>query len=132
MAFFNEFPRTRNYDSDLGWLIKEYDSLSAAYKTLTDCCADVQSRLKAMETLYNQIITGNFPEEVKNAFYKWMRENALDIIGELATSVFFEISDTGYWVAYIPESWRDIIFNTTGLDITLPMQPNYGHLVLSY
>lgn len=132
MAFFNEFPHTRNYDSDLGWLLKEYDSLSTAYQTLTDCCANVQSRLTAMETLYNQITTGNFPEAVTNAFYKWMRENALDIIGDLATSVFFEITDTGYWVAYIPESWHDIIFNTTGLDITLDLQPNYGHLVLSY
>lgn len=131
MAFF-EFPHTRNYDSDLGWLIKEYDALSKAYETLTDCCADVQSRLKALETLYNQIMTGDFPDAVKNAFYTWMRENALDIIGDLATSVFFEISDTGYWVAYIPESWRDVIFNTTGLDINLAMQPNYGHLVLSY
>lgn len=131
MAFF-EFPHTRTYNSDLGWLIKEYDSLSAAYKTLTDCCSDVQSRLEALETLYNQITTGNFPEAVRNAFYKWMHDNALDIIGDLATSVFFEISDAGYWVAYIPESWRDIIFNTTGLDISLDLQPDYGHLVLSY
>lgn len=131
MAFF-EFPHTRSYDSDLGWLIRKYDDLSKAYDTLTDCCADVQSRLEALETLYTQITTGNFPEAVTDAFYRWMRENALDIIGDLATSVFFEISDAGYWIAYIPESWNDITFNTTGLDITLDLQPDYGHLVLSY
>lgn len=49
----------------------------------------------------------------------------------LATSIFVEISDAGYFIYYIPESWDDISFNTTGLDM-----PNdgydYGHLVLSY
>lgn len=131
MAFF-EFPHTRSYDSDLGWLIRKYDDLSKAYDTLMDCCQDVQTRLQALEDLYNMIMSGNFPESITQAFYRWMRENALDIIGELATSVFFEITDAGYWVAYIPESWHDIIFNTTGLDINLALQPDYGHLVLSY
>lgn len=131
MAFF-EFPHTRTYDSDLGWLLKEYKTLKAEYDVLTDCCEDVEDRLAALESLYNQIMSGNFPESIRNAFVSWMRENALDLIGELATSVFFGLSDTGYWMAYIPESWRDIVFNTTGLDITLDLEPEFGHLVLSY
>lgn len=49
----------------------------------------------------------------------------------LATMIFVEISDAGYFVYYIPESWDDITFNTTGLDITIP-DTDYGHLVLSY
>lgn len=50
----------------------------------------------------------------------------------LATMIFVALSDSGYIVYYIPESWEDITFNTTGLDIELPLQPEYGHLVLSY
>lgn len=50
----------------------------------------------------------------------------------IATMIFVEISDAGYIVYNIPESWEDITFNTTGLDITLDLQPEYGHLVLSY
>ena len=38
----------------------------------------------------------------------------------------------GYFVAYIPETWDDITFGTTGLDIEVPCEPEYGHLVLSY
>ena len=49
----------------------------------------------------------------------------------LATMIFVEISDAGYFVYYIPESWNDITFNTTGLDITIP-DTDYGRLVLSY
>lgn len=50
----------------------------------------------------------------------------------IATMIFIEITDAGYIVYNIPERWSDITFNTTGLDITLALQPEYGHLVLSY
>lgn len=131
MAFF-EFPHTRTYDSDLGWLIKDYHELKTEYDTLMDCCEDVQTRITALETLYNDIMDGDFPDSIKNAFQRWMRENALDLVGDLVHTVFFGLSDTGYFMAYIPESWNDIIFRTTGLDITLALQPDYGHLVLVY
>lgn len=49
----------------------------------------------------------------------------------IATMIFVEISDYGYFVYYIPESWDDITFNTTGLDITIDGY-DYGRLVLSY
>lgn len=50
----------------------------------------------------------------------------------LATMIFLEISDSGYIIYYIPEKWTDVTFNTTGLDISVPCQDEYGHLVLSY
>lgn len=50
----------------------------------------------------------------------------------LATMIFVEISDAGYIVYYIPSNWNSIQFNTTGLDIDVTEQPEYGHLVLSY
>ena len=50
----------------------------------------------------------------------------------ITAGVYFGITDTGYFVAYIPETWSDIKFNTTGLDIETPLEPVYGHLVLSY
>lgn len=49
----------------------------------------------------------------------------------LATMIFVEISNEGYFVYYIPESWDDITFNTTGLDVTIDNY-DYGRLVLSY
>lgn len=56
-----------------------------------------------------------------------------NIISEhLATMIFVEITNGGYIVYNIPDSWNDITFNTTGLDIELELMPEYGHLVLSY
>ena len=45
--------------------------------------------------------------------------------------IFVGLSDNGYIVFYVPESWKDIIFNTTGYDISIP-DMDYGHLVLSF
>lgn len=49
----------------------------------------------------------------------------------IATMIFLEISDSGYIVYYIPSNWKDIIFNTTQLDIDINGY-DYGRLVLSY
>lgn len=49
----------------------------------------------------------------------------------LATMIFVEISDSGYIVYYIPEQWKDIQFETTGLDVEIA-NTEYGRLVLSY
>lgn len=71
--------------------------------------------------------------EVQKIIDDFDTDFAEQIIKEyLATMIFVEISDGGYFIYYIPESWDDITFNTTGVDIELAMQPQYGHLVLSY
>ena len=57
----------------------------------------------------------------------------------IANMIYVYISNAGYIIYYIPESWNDIQFNTTGLDITNDQLSDdkhvanydYGHLVLS-
>ena len=49
----------------------------------------------------------------------------------IATMIFIEISDAGYIIYYIPESWSDIDFKTTGIDIEIE-GTDYGRLVLNY
>lgn len=68
---------------------------------------------------------------------EWINNFDTSFIEELikkyiATMILVEISNSGYIIYNIPESWKDITFNTTGLDIKLKIQPEYGHLVLSY
>lgn len=125
MAYFNEFPYTRNYDADLGWLIRKV-------KKLLDCCKTAEEQLDALNQFMENIENGNFPEAVVSAFKKWMNDNLLHIVGDLMKQVFFGLTTDGYFVAYIPESWDDIRFNTTEYDIFLPGFDQFGHLVLSY
>lgn len=52
------------------------------------------------------------------------------LISKAIKNVWFGLNQDGYFVAYIPESWRAIMFATTGYDTTVPTQLEYGHLVL--
>ena len=71
-------------------------------------------------------------EEVQDWINNFDTSFAESIIREyLATMIFVEISDAGYFLYFIPESWDDITFNTTGLDVTIA-NTDYGRLVLSY
>ena len=130
MGFF-EFPHTRTYDSDLGWLI-------GTVKKLVDCCESMttwkeehEAEYLQLKALYDAILAGNFPQSITDAFNKWMQENALSLVAEMIKLVFFGITDAGYFVAYIPDGWEDIIFNTTGYDI-FPAGLDFGHLTLSF
>ena len=133
MSFF-EFPHTRTYDSDLGWLIKTVKQLTELVDGLENWKTEHEEAYKQLKALYDAIISGNFPSSIVAAFEKWMQDNAINLVGELVKSVFFEITDDGHFVAYIPDSWNDITFNTTYYDIVLSAHPEYkyGHLVLSY
>lgn len=130
MSFF-EFPHTRTYDSDLGWLIKHVNSFDETIATLNAWIAENEPKLEDFEALYNMLMAGDLPSGVQEGINKWMSAHALDIVGELVKMVFFALTDDGYFVAYIPESWDDIIFNTTDLDIFIP-GVEYGRLVLSF
>ena len=129
MSFF-EFPHTRTYDTDLGWLIKDYKTLDELIAAIKSWITETQPTIDDLKALYEAIMSGNLPEGMKIGIKKWLEENALDLIGELVKMVFFGITDDGYFVAYIPENWSDIIFGTTGLDTIIPGY-DYGRLVLS-
>ena len=130
MGYF-EFPHTRTYDSDLGWLIKTVKKLTELVDGLDDWKLQHEAEYAQLKALYDAVMSGNFPQSITDAFNKWMQENAITLVGELVKMVFFGITDTGHFVAYIPDGWDDIIFNTTGFDISI-VGEDYGHLTLSY
>lgn len=131
MAFNYEFPYTdpNLYNDD--WLLSKMKELLAKMDELEAWKAEYEQAYEDFKKLVEDIEAGNFPESIREAFSKWMRENALDLVGELVKMVFFGITDDGYFVAYIPEGWDDIIFNTTGYDIAVAGY-DYGHLTLSF
>lgn len=130
--FFNQYPYLNENDLNLDYLLKHIKELMARVSGLEQWRVTHEAEYAQLKALYDQIISGNFPPSVINAFNLWMKENALDLVGELVHMVFFGLTDDGHFVAFIPESWDDITFNTTGYDISVPLMPDYGHLVLSY
>lgn len=131
MAFF-EFPHTRTYDSDLGWLIRQCKSNLDAIKALLEWKETAVDTVSQLQQLLEDVAAGNFPDEIANAIREFIVNNFYDIVGDMTKMVFFGLTDSGYFVAYIPESWDDIQFFTTGYDFTTDLMPEYGHLVLGY
>lgn len=111
------------YDDSISY----YETLCKVVDYLNNLIIDTNDVIKDVDGLKADL----------NTVQKWI-ENfdttyAEKIIAKyIATMVFFEITDTGYFVANIPSSWNNIKFGTTGLDVNAPMQPNFGHLVLLY
>lgn len=132
MGFFNQYPYINLTDLNLDYVLKHLKEFMLKVDALEEWKAQHEKEYQELKALYDAIVSGNFPQPMIDALEKWLQKNALDLIGELVRMVIFNITDDGYFVAYIPESWDEIIFNTTGLDINIPLQPEYGHLVLSY
>lgn len=129
MSFF-EFPHTRTYDNDLGWLIKHCKANTEAIAALEAWKNDTAKDINDLKAVIDMIRSGSLPPDIAAGMEEWIAANFYDIVGEMVKTVWFGLTDAGYFVAYIPDSWRDVVFKTTGYDYTTELQPEYGHLVL--
>lgn len=57
MAFFNEFPHTRTYDSDLGWLIKEVKEWADKYEELVEFQENIEEWKNGVDSEVEQLQT---------------------------------------------------------------------------
>ena len=110
------------YDESLSY----YEVLCKVVDYLNHMLDDVNNIIEDYDELKKEL----------NEIQKWIQNFSADYLEKLiaekiATMIFVEISDAGYIVYYIPDTWNDITFNTTGLDVDVK-DKHYGHLVLSY
>lgn len=80
MGYFN-FPHTRNYDSDLGFLIHRYKEISAENKTLSETVSELK---KMVETYFSDL---NVQTEINNKI------DAMVQSGELAEILNVQLLD---------------------------------------
>ena len=130
-GFTDFYPYTDFHELNLDTVLKILHDVTMSVNEVKKILDDYVDTADKFLELYNAMVNGDFPQAVQDAFNKWMRENAYDIVGDLVHMVFFGLTDDGYFVAFIPESWDDITFGTTGLD-DFPDGIPYGHLTLSY
>ena len=120
-AFGELFPYSNFHDLNLDWIIKIIKKLTNDEEEQNRMIAELSERIQPLE----EWIENYDPTYIRTTVETYLQET-------LARMIFVEITDSGYIVYNIPESWDTITFNTTGLDIILELQPEYGHLVLSY
>lgn len=111
------------YDDSLSYyevLCKVRDKLNEVISSYNDTDAKF-AQLQAEIDAINQWISNFDTRYIKKLVDEYV-----------VTMIFVGINDAGYIFYDMPESWDDIQFRTTGLDIDVASMPEYGHLVLSY
>lgn len=81
-----------------------------------------------LQRLFEQFMESGFDDYYAEQVEKWIAEHLEFIYDHTIKQIYFGLTDDGYFVAYIPESWDDITFDT----IMNFSDPNYGSLTLSY
>lgn len=130
MGLFDHFPYTNFHELNLSWILCHFNEFIKAIDNLEDWRTQHEKEYEELKKLYDDITSGNFPPGMYNELHQWVVHNSTSIINSLVKTVFFGLED-GYLVAYIPDSWSDIIFGTTGLD-DFPDGYDFGHLTITY
>lgn len=110
-----------------------YDDSLSYYEVLCKVVDYINDLIENDKSINKEL--GDLKEELK-VVQKWIDNFDTTYIEKvvkefLATMIFVEITDSGRFVYYIPENWRDIKFQTTGVDTHID-GVDYGRLVLNY
>lgn len=125
---FNNYPYQNLNDLNLDYVL---DVAKKATETLKDL-GNYAERVAELEDAVEKLESGEITPELAAAIVELVQRNIIDLVGDMVKFVFFGLTDNGYFVAYIPEPWDSIIFNTTNYDIFIPEVTEFGRLVLSY
>lgn len=84
--------------------------------------------IEQLEKLFQKFVDSGFEEHYEELLKEWIDAHMPDIIAAAIKMVFFGLTDDGYFCAYIPDSWSDIVFDTGAVYGT----EQYGRLILRY
>ena len=107
------------YDDSLSYyellckVVSKLNELIEKYASFDDMVEEIQTAIDALQKQIDEFDTTYIEKLIKD---------------KLANMIYVWISDAGYFIYYIPESWNDVSFNTTGLDISNEELANNGHV----
>jgi len=122
------------YDDSLSYyeqLCKLYRCLNKAIEHANMNSADIaklKEAVKALGQLLDEWASGKFDDVIRDEVIKWVGENVELIFETYCKQVFFGLTSDGYFCAYIPKSWTEIVFDTGAVYGA----ENYGHLILRF
>lgn len=97
-------------------------------ETQTATIAELQDAMREIASEFEEFKSHGFDDYYADQVARWIDENANLLFDRLARQVYFGLTSEGYFVAYIPRSWDDIIFDT-GYDYS---KDTYGRLILRF
>lgn len=132
--FEHQYPYTNVHELNLDWIIKHFNEFIEEINSLDAWRAGHKEEYNQLLALYQEVkadwdnfANGVWPPTVYEQMRLWWENNSVDLVGELVRFVFFGLTMDGYFIAYIPENWRNIQFDT----IATPGE-DYGRLCIYY
>ncbi len=81
-----------------------------------------------LQKRFEEFVEHGFDDYYAEQLEQWFIDNAWKIYERIAKQVFFGLTDDGYFCAYVPESWKEIEFDTGAIYGT----EEYGRLILRF
>ena len=81
-----------------------------------------------LEADFKKFVESGFDDYYREQIEKWFNANAWSIYKLIAKQVFFGLTSDGYFCAYVPESWKEITFDTG----SVYGREDYGCLILRF
>lgn len=97
------------------------NALNVQTGTNADAIADLTNK-------YQELVDGGLIDTYTAQIQAWINDNMTTIMSAACKQVYFGLTSEGYFVAYVPDSWSEITFDTGavyGLD-------TYGRLILRW
>ena len=126
------YPNNSTEVRNLDWIIKHFNEFIESINSIDGWIEQHEKEYNDLKKIIDDFNDGKFTDDFIESLKSWIVNNVNDLISYAIKNVWFGLTDSGYFVAYIPDSWNDIIFNTIGYDIDIEDSANYGRLVLSY
>nr|DAI42210.1 MAG TPA: hypothetical protein [Bacteriophage sp.] len=102
-------------------LIDQYGSTDSQINQNTNDIAE-------LKRLFEQFQQSGFDDYYATQIEQWFNDNAWRIYQLIAKQVYFGLTSDGYFCAYVPDSWKEITFDTGAVYGT----EEYGRLILRF
>lgn len=125
MSYYEQLCKVVEY---LNETITNVNKLGAQVQINAGDIAQLKQEIAIVQTELEKIANGGYISQYINQLANWIDNNLQELVGRVVKYIFFGLTDDGYFVAYIPDTWDFINFDTI-IDTTSPL---YGHLLLQW
>ena len=120
-----------NFTSDVEFFAYVCENMKSVLASIDENNQNVEALTKIVNGLQDTMdrwLNGDIDGTLKDAISAWVGANLEYIFDTVVRQVFFGLTSTGYFCAYVPDSWSEIQFDTGAVYGTA----DYGRLILRY
>ena len=134
LRFFCQLALPAVYDDELSYyevlckVVNELNGNVGLFNELVEQINLNTEDIATLKELFRKFQESGFDDYYKDQAEQWINANLDFIFTHTVKQVFFGLAQNGHFVAYIPKSWNDIIFDT-GMVYS---DDTYGRLILRW